>query len=66
MIKELIFFGDPPLPRPLRSWMRHPNFLARVTKPRVFLDAVLKCRIYDSNARIGVLQPQHQGRSLLT
>jgi hypothetical protein len=26
MIKELIFFGDPPLPRPLRSWMRHPNF----------------------------------------
>jgi hypothetical protein len=23
-------------PLHLRSWMRHPNFLARVTKPRVF------------------------------
>jgi len=31
--------GDPPLPRPLQSSMRHPKVLAHVTEPQVLVNA---------------------------
>jgi hypothetical protein len=30
--------GDPPLPRLLQSYLRHPKFFARVTEPQVFVN----------------------------